>query len=183
MCMRWGAVTASRAVLCYDNAYNVSSPQVRYMKYIADVMLGRLATWLRLMGYDVFYDHSLDDRSIIRIARDQDRVIITRDTGLMRQKAVRGCIFIMSDHLLDQLEEMKQCLDGSDAASQGRCARCNGELEIVGANDDVRDCVPEHVFHAYHRFLQCRICRQVYWEGSHYRHIRETLRQVTRQEL
>jgi uncharacterized protein len=148
------------------------------MKFIADVMLGRLATWLRLMGHDVLYDRQMEDRQIIRIAQEQGRTIITRDTGLLRHKAVRDCIFITSDHILEQLAEMKERLGCFDLPCRGRCARCNGELEEVGRNDDIRERVPDYIFHAYDQFLQCRTCRNVYWEGSHYRHMKEILQQV-----
>ena len=149
------------------------------MKCIADVMLGRLATWLRLLGHDVLYDRAMDDRKIIRLALEQGRTILTRDTGLARNKAVRDCIFITTDRVADQLAEMKEVL-GCNRMPLGRCARCNGELERVDRRDDVRERVPDYIMRTHERFFQCRICRNVYWEGSHYRHMKETLQQVLR---
>ena len=140
-------------------------------------MLGKLATWLRVLGHDVFYDRTMDDRKIIRLALEQERTILTRDTGLARNRAVRDCIFIAGDRVVDQLAEMKERLD-CDRMPSGRCARCNGELERVDRRDDVRERVPDYIMRTHERFLQCCICRNVYWEGSHYRHMKETLQQV-----
>ncbi|NJD57633.1 MAG: hypothetical protein FIA94_14685 [Nitrospirae bacterium] len=150
------------------------------MKFIVDVMLGRLATWLRLLGHDVLYDRNMDDRRLIRYAREQGRMIITRDTGLVRRKAARDCIFIASDRIIDQLKEMKQLLCSMDRPLRGRCTRCNGELECVGKTDEIRDSVPDYVYHAHDRFLRCTTCAQIYWEGSHYRQMKRTLQQVLR---
>ena len=150
------------------------------MKFIADAMLGRLAAWLRLLGYDVLYDSSLNDRQIIRLAREQGRTIITRDTGLIRSKAARGSIFITADHVVDQLSEMQAHLGCLDRVPRGRCVRCNGELESTGRTDDIRELVPDYIFHSHEQFLRCRICGNVYWEGSHYRHMKDTLQQVIR---
>ena len=149
------------------------------MKCIADVMLGRLATWLRLLGHDVLYDRTMDDRKIIRLALEQGRTILTRDTGLARNKAVRDCIFITTDRVAVQLAEMKEML-GCERMPSGRCARCNGVLDRVDRSDDVRERVPDYIMRRHGRFFQCRICRNVYWEGSHYRHMKETLQQVLR---
>ncbi len=150
------------------------------MKFIVDVMLGRLATWLRLLGYDVLYDRSMDDRQLIRRAQEEERTIITRDTGIARRKAARHCIFVTSDRITDQLAEMKQLLGSSERPLRGRCTQCNGELVCVDNAEDIRECVPEYVYHTYARFLRCRKCAKVYWEGSHYRHMKETLQQVLR---
>lgn len=151
------------------------------MKFIVDVMLGRLATWLRLIGHDVLFDRNMDDRQLIRYAREQERTIITRDTGLARRRAVaRYCIFIRSDRVIDQLAEMKQLLCSTDKPLHGRCARCNGELECVEKSDEIGDGIPDYVYHAHDRFLRCSTCAKIYWEGSHYRHMKRTLQQVLR---
>jgi len=150
------------------------------MKFIVDVMLGRLATWLRLLGHDVLYDRNMDDRQLIRRAQEQERTIITRDTGIARRKAVRNCIFITSDRVVDQLAEMKQLLGSIDKPLRCRCAQCNGKLEYIDKAEDIKESIPDYIYHAHERFLQCGTCAKVYWEGSHYRHIKETLQQALR---
>jgi len=148
------------------------------MKFIVDVMLGRLATWLRLLGHDVLYDRSMEDRHLIRRAQEEERTIITRDTGIARRKAARHCIFITSDHVTDQLVEMKHLLGSSLRPLRGRCTQCNGELASADKAEDIRERVPDYIYHTHAHFLRCRKCAKVYWEGSHYRHMKEILQQV-----
>lgn len=150
------------------------------MKFIVDVMLGRLVTWLRLLGHDVMYDRSMDDRQLIRRAQQEGRTIITRDTGIARQKAVRHCKFITSDRIIDQLAEMKHMLGGCEIPLRSRCAECNGELACVDKAEDIKECVPDYIYHTHSHFLRCRKCAKVYWEGSHHRHMKEVLQQVLR---
>ncbi len=150
------------------------------MKFIVDVMLGRLATWLRLLGHDVIYDRRMDDRQLIRRAREEDRMIITRDQGIIHRKAVRHFVFITSDHIADQLAEMKQLLGSGNGLLRSRCTRCNGELYSAEKIEDIRDCVPDYIYHTHAHFLRCSTCEKVYWEGSHYRHLKEVLQQVLR---
>ena len=150
------------------------------MKFIVDAMLGRLATWLRLLGHDVLYARNLADRRLIRLAQEEGRTIITRDTGIVRQKSARKCIFISSDHVINQLAEMKQLLEPVENPLPRRCARCNSELESVDKAENIQDCVPDYIYHTHHRFQRCRTCGKVYWEGSHYRHMKETVQQALR---
>lgn len=141
-------------------------------------MLGRLATWLRLLGHDVTYDRDMDDYQLIRHAGEEGRIIITRDTGIIRRKSARNCIFIASDHVAEQLAELKQVLGPVERFSRTRCPRCNGELEYMDKTESVRELVPDYIYHAYERFQQCGSCGKIYWEGSHYRHMKKTLQQV-----
>jgi uncharacterized protein with PIN domain len=157
------------------------TPDIRdeSMKFIVDVMLGRLATWLRLLGHDVLYDRDMDDRQLIRRAQEQERTIITRDTGIARRKVARACIFITSDRVIDQLAEMRQLI-GQTEKPRGRCTRCNSELEYIDKSEDVRESVPDYIYHTHERFLRCSACAKMYWEGSHYLHMKEILQQVFR---
>lgn len=143
-------------------------------------MLGRLATWLRLLGHDVLFDRDIDDRQLIRHAQEEGRTIVTRDTGIVRRKAARNCVFIASDHILGQLAEMKQLLGPVENPLLSRCPRCNAELECVDKAEHMRDRVPDYIYRKHERFRQCSNCGKVYWEGSHYRHMKEMLRQVLR---
>ena len=148
------------------------------MKFIVDVMLGRLATWLRLLGHDVMYDRGMDDRQLIRRAQEEERTIITRDAGLARRKAARHCIFITNDRIVDQLAEMKRVLGSSERPLLSRCPQCNGELVCADKAEDIREHVPDYIYHTHTHFLRCKHCAKIYWEGSHHRRMKKTLQQV-----
>lgn len=148
------------------------------MKFIADAMLGKLARWLRFLGFDVLYDPDLDDRRIIRISMDEDRTVLTRDVELFRFRGLRHPVFITHDDVSSQLRQMRERLDFGQAHPLGRCSVCNGLLKQAAERQDVRHLVPDHVFHTASDFLQCSGCGKVYWRGSHYGKIRERLRAV-----
>jgi uncharacterized protein with PIN domain len=150
------------------------------MKFIADAMLGRLAKWLRLMGFDVLYYHDISDRELIRIAREQERTILTRDTRLVKSSAIKDPIYIQSDAVFAQLMQMRDRLDFRNASLLGRCEICNGTLSCVPEKKEIRDLVPDFVYHNFESFVRCEECGKVYWEGSHFRKIREKIGEVMR---
>lgn len=149
------------------------------MKFIADAMVGRLAKWLRIMGFDVLYYPDIEDRELIRIAREQERTIITRDTGLIKAKGIKEPIFIGADNLPEQLSQILPFLDFGNAHPQGRCELCNGLLSKVPDKKEIRELVPDFVYFYFSSFVICGSCGKVYWEGSHYKKIRETLGNLT----
>lgn len=148
------------------------------MKFIADAMLGRLAKWLRIFGFDVLYYRDIDDREVVRIAREQERTILTRDTELSTRKGLPGVIFIENDYVADQLSQIASMLDFRQAAFSGRCVTCNGLLDEVLEKEEIRGLVPEHIYFEFPRFTRCRRCCKVYWEGSHQRGIRDKINRV-----
>jgi uncharacterized protein with PIN domain len=151
------------------------------MKFIADAMLGRLAKWLRILGVDVLYDPRMDDRQVIRVARQQQRIILTRDRGFTNRKGLAGSvIFITSSEPLEQLREIRGKMDFTAAEPQGRCVACNGVLEGV-ARETVREVVPDFVFHTVSHFMKCRDCDKVYWKGSHYEKFADTVKTVLKE--
>ena len=144
-------------------------------RFIADAMLGRLARWLRLLGFDVLYYRDADDLELMRIARAEGRTILTRDTRLDRRMGSGASVLISSDHLREQLLQMRDLLDFGFAAPQGRCDVCNGLLEEVADRCEVRDLVPEHVYRSSPAFFRCPSCGRIYWQGTHYRSFQEGL--------
>jgi uncharacterized protein with PIN domain len=136
------------------------------MKFIADVMLGRLAKRMRLLGYDVFYDSSLNDNGVIRQALEQQRVILTRDRGLANRPSAKNHLFIRSDGVDNQLREVIQHFSLSPAGALSRCSVCNNVLEEMARNG-ARDRVPEYVYRHSESFLQCTKCGRIYWRGTH----------------
>jgi uncharacterized protein with PIN domain len=148
------------------------------MKFIADAMLGRLAKWLRILGFDILYYPDIDDREIVRIAREQERTILTRDTQLTKRKGLPGVIFVEKDDVFDQLTLIRARLGFSQVAFSGRCAVCNGLIDAVPQKEEVRDLVPDFIYLNYPRFMRCRDCGKVYWEGSHRKGMREKVEEV-----
>jgi uncharacterized protein len=151
------------------------------MKFIADAMLGRLAKWLRLLGYDVLYYPAIEDRQIIKISREQERTILTRDTRMLQCKAVREAVFVRSDHIADQLLEMKNILKFNVPDPAERCTVCNNRLAAVTDRPEIKDLVPDHVYHNFNSFMRCSLCGKIYWEGSHYKNIRERACEILRE--
>lgn len=140
------------------------------MKFIADAMLGRLARWLRLLGFDTLYLRDISDRELLRLARREGRTILTRDTHFL-ERGVSGCVFVRSEDLDEQLVQVVSEL-GLRPSGQGRCARCNGPLREAADKREVSGSVPDHVYLTHSRFMVCADCGNVYWEGSQYRRIR-----------
>jgi len=141
-------------------------------------MLGRLAKWLRLLGFDVLYYPDIEDREVIKISREQDRTILTRDTRMLQCRGVRDAVFIRSDHISEQLLDMKDMLALHDSDRTERCVACNGNLHEVSDKGEVQDLVPDYVYHNFGSFMRCSGCGKVYWEGSHYKKIRERTSEI-----
>lgn len=148
------------------------------MKFIADAMLGRLAKWLRILGFDVLYYPDIDDREVVRIAREQERTILTRDTQLSNRKGLPGVVFIEKDDVFDQLALIMTRLDLNQTVFSGRCVVCNGVLDEVPRKEEVRELVPDFIYLNFSGFLRCRDCGKVYWEGSHHKGIRDKVKGV-----
>ncbi len=137
------------------------------MKFIADVMLGRLAKKLRLMGFDVLYYHDLGDDDIIRFSLDQDRVILTRDTALAARPLAASHMLIESDHVGKQVRQVLSSLPAGPRPSPlTRCSECNEPLSPV-PREEVRDLVADRVYETHSLFLRCAACGRIYWRGTH----------------
>ena len=137
------------------------------MKFIADVMLGKLAKRMRLLGYDVLYDNRADDNEIIRLALEQDRIILTRDTGLANRPLAANHVLIQSEQPREQLQQVYEVSGEPDLAEKlTRCSLCNEKL-IPLSRQSAREVVPEVVYKKQKKFFQCKKCDKVYWEGTH----------------
>ncbi len=139
------------------------------MKFLADIMLGRLATWLRLWGYDTAYLPDADDPELARIARAEERILLTRDVELTRRRGVRS-VLIASEQVEEQLKQLVRELGLTAQEAFSRCAICNLSLEEA-TKESVRDDVPPYVFQTMEQFRRCPHCRRVYWRGTHWAHM------------
>jgi len=147
-------------------------------RLLADRMLGRLARWLRILGYDTAYLPQLSPAGVMREGRRQGRIILTRDTRLLRQKDVPPFVFVHSDHFREQLKQVADTLHLDPLqALFTRCVECNRVLEEV-AQDDVGDRVPEYVKQTQSEFRRCPQCRRLYWGATHRDHVLAELRRL-----
>ncbi len=148
-------------------------------RFIADVNVGRLAKWLRALGYDTLFFKEIDDDDLVRIGLAEGRVLLTRDSRLMeRRVAALGplkAILIRSEEVQLQLKQVVESL-GLDCRRRpfSLCLECNQGLETV-PRSEVRTQVPPYVFETQASFHRCPSCRKVYWRGSHWQRMSEDL--------
>ena len=144
-------------------------------RFIADAMLGRLATWLRILGYDAEYFRG-DDAALICRARETGRILLTRDGGLTRRRRLPPHLFVLSDHVSEQLRQVVHAFQlTADDPPHRRCPRCNTVLE-QRTKAAVAGLVPEFVWSQQESFWGCPGCGRVYWAGSHRRRMDEVIR-------
>ena len=141
------------------------------MRFMADAMLGRLARWLRILGYDTAYEKVITDGVLLeRVIRD-DRWLLTRDRRLALRKLLRGRhTLIVSDDVEGQLHQLHRDIkiDLDVNPQRGyRCADCNVVLSSI-SHAVAAPLVPPFVAQQYGEFLQCPHCRRVFWPGTHW---------------
>ena len=140
-------------------------------------MVGRLAKYLRMAGYNVLYTNTASDDQIISKARETDRIVLTRDSLMLtRREFKKGTVkylFIKDDKLKNQLNQIKSDLKILLKPNLVRCIECNRKLIIV-KKEDVKNKVPPYVYKTQQNFLYCKKCDKYYWRGTHYDNIRNT---------
>jgi len=153
----------------------------RPARFVLDVHLGRLARLLRLLGFDVLWRHDASDPELARLSAREDRILLTRDRGLLKRKEVTHGYFVREDLRRQQVLEVLRRFDLAGAIRPfGRCLECNGLLETV-AKADVEERLPPRTRRDYDEFQQCAGCGRVFWKGSHYDALRGVVDDVVRQ--
>ena len=136
-------------------------------RFVADVMLGRLAKWLRIAGFDVLYSNRFSDEELVALSRREERILLSRDTRLLVRRSVERFVFLESEKVQDQI---RQVLRATRILSLprilSRCLACNEPLSEI-AREEVRESVPPYVFDTQANFKFCSQCRKIYWAGTH----------------
>lgn len=145
------------------------------VKFAADRMLGRLVKWLRIIGQDVIYGPHLSGYGLIKAARADNRLILTRDGGL-KQKHPPAFLFIESDHYRDQLRQVARAcgLKIVEEKLFSRCLECNTVLQ-PRPKESLARVVPDYVFSSQEKFFSCPTCRHVYWPATHHQKMLEEI--------
>ena len=136
-------------------------------------MLGTLARWLRILGYDAVFDPALADHQLVRLARAENRVLLTRDRELARRRGVR-LLLVASEDLDEQILQVLSDLELAPDRSFSRCPVCNEALESLDSAI-AADLVPAHVARSHREFRRCPACQRVYWRGTHWQQMDQKL--------
>lgn len=148
------------------------------MKFLADCMLGKLAKWLRMLGYDTLYLPDADDDELVRIAVREDRILLTRDSRLSDRRMVRNrCVFVGWGSTSEQLRQVIDtlALEVSEDLLFTRCAVCNSQIVPV-AKAQVKSRVPPYVYRTQANYGYCPVCDKVYWRGTHVEHVLKAIK-------
>jgi uncharacterized protein with PIN domain len=149
------------------------------MKFLVDRMLGKLAKALRLLGYDAIYYQGEDLTQLIRLAREQDRVILTRNTKLSARKPEDRVVRITNDPPKLQLRELQEKghIVFNEKESFSRCLICNVLLDGI-TRKEVEGKVPDFIFHNYQEFYRCSQCGRIYWPGTHQQNMQKRIKEI-----
>ena len=139
-------------------------------RFIADAMLGKLARWLRLLGYDTLYSQE-SDSIIVQHARSQDRILLTRDRGLAARRGLR-VILLTSTDLEMQVAQVHAAVGIPPLIP--RCMICNGSLNFISL-EMAHPHIPPHIAATHRDFHQCQQCGKIYWSGTHWDGIRSRI--------
>ncbi len=145
---------------------------LRATRFILDTHLGKLAGYLRMLGFDTRYGNNYSDSEIIKAALEEQRIILTRDRGILKHRRVTHGYWLRSTAPRKQVIEVLSRLDlYSRVKPFTRCMQCNGLLAEV-RKEDIRDKLPPKTAQYYDEFHRCRSCGRIYWKGSHYENMR-----------
>lgn len=148
------------------------------LRFLADCNVGRLARWLRVLGYDAVYEPLLPDAQIVARALAEGRVLLTRDADMMQRKVIAGgavrALLLRNDRVQDQVRQVLTELALEPVQPLSRCLDCNAELE-PRAKAAVAGRLPPYVYATQERFSECPQCARVFWPGTHWERMRERI--------
>jgi len=153
------------------------------LKFIVDNNVGKLAKWLRMVGYDAIFFDGSDDAYLVAKALAEDRMILTRDTQIMKRGIITSgrlkAILIDSDKAEPQI---RQVIDKLHLDYQSRpftrCLECNQPLTERN-KEEIKDRVPPYVFQTQSQYMECPACHRIYWRGTHWQSMNRKIKNLT----
>ena len=144
---------------------------LRETRFVVDVHLGKLAQKLRLLGFDTVFSNNLTDHDIVGVSLHENRIILTRDKGILKHKVVTHGYWVRHEDPKEQLREVVKRLQLENSFHPfTRCSQCNEPLHPVD-KALLPGRVPDEILHVFDTFMECDGCQKVYWQGSHYERI------------
>jgi uncharacterized protein with PIN domain len=163
-------------------ALRVRSHALRNPKFVLDVHLGKLAAYLRMLGFDALYRSCYTDPELVRISSAERRVLLTRDRGLLKHGAVTHAYWLRETDSRRQAAEVIRRFDLAHSVRPfTRCMACNGVIEPV-SKEHVHDLLPPRTAELQDEFRRCPECGRVYWKGTHYERMRRWIEELTSSE-
>jgi uncharacterized protein with PIN domain len=148
------------------------------MKFIVDCMLGKLAKWLKILGFDALFFSKIEDEELMALARKDRRILLTKDTGLIQHAKDVETLFVESEKWQDQV---KQVIDHFDlremVAPHTRCIDCNVELNNL-PKKNAKNLVSAFVFDKADSFALCPNCGRVFWRGTHFKDMEAKIQEI-----
>lgn len=153
--------------------------QINATRFIVDHNVGKLAKWLRMMGYDTLFFNGEDDSAMIATALAEDRVILTRDTHIMERRLVTTgrlkAILIAYETPESQIKQVIKTLNlDIHFKPFSLCLECNQSL-VERGKEQARERVPPYVFKTQQQYMECPACRRIYWRGTHWQAMTQKL--------
>ncbi len=156
----------------------VRARPLREPRFILDVHLGRLAAYLRMLGFDALYRNNYTDAELARVASEEERILLTRDLGLLKRGAVTRGHAVRATHPREQLTDVVRRFDlAGTAVPFTRCLACNGKLEPA-KKETITDQLPGRVRARHTDFRRCTACGRIFWKGTHFERMRKLVEAV-----
>ncbi|NEM97592.1 Mut7-C ubiquitin/RNAse domain-containing protein [Pontibacter burrus] len=147
-------------------------------KFVLDVHLGKLARMLRLLGFDTIFDPELTEKELVAIAVSENRILLSRGTGILKHKTIVYGYWLRSQQPDEQLQEVIRYYNlAAEFSIFTRCMVCNGAIAQV-TKEQLKEQLPPKTKLYFHEFYQCQNCQRVYWKGSHYERMQEFIQKL-----
>lgn len=151
---------------------------LRENKFILDVHLGRLAKYLRMLGFDSSYSNDFSKEEIINTSLQQRRTILTRDRNLLKRNEITHGLWIRSNNPVEQVKEVLDRFHLDKVVNEFTlCMECNYPLTMVD-KEEISDNLPPRVREYQSNFYQCKLCNRIYWQGTHYNKMRKLITEI-----
>jgi len=176
-------------ITCYSRFHKINIGDVNLItdesvepRFILDVHLGKLAKFMRIMGFDTLYQTDYTDNEILKISISENRIILTRDLGILRHGLAKNGYYLRSTNPKIQLVEVMDTFSLHTKSNPfSRCSICNGHVEVV-AKEQVANQLEARTIIFYNDFFRCKSCGQIYWEGSHFKSIEKFIEDNLKEE-
>ena len=153
---------------------------LRLPAFVLDSNLGRLARYLRLLGFDCLYQNDFNDETVATIADQEQRIVLTRDRALLQRKIITHGYFVREVRPRLQVKEVLARFDLYRLVEPfSRCIRCNGDLQAVD-KQTIEDRLEPKTRQYFDSFRICTACGQIYWQGSHHARSQRLIEELTK---